>query len=74
MRHDDPSGDFGRQSRQRAIIEAVIKEGASLSSLTKYDEVFDALGNNIQTNLTFDDMMDIQKNYRDASKALPNRP
>ncbi|QYF84847.1 LytR family transcriptional regulator [Brevibacterium sp. PAMC21349] len=70
MRHDDPSGDFGRQSRQRAIIEAVIKEGASLSSLTKYDEVFDALGNNIQTNLTFNDMMDIQKNYRDASKSI----
>ncbi|MEA3573910.1 polyisoprenyl-teichoic acid--peptidoglycan teichoic acid transferase TagU [Peribacillus frigoritolerans] len=70
MRHDDPSGDFGRQSRQRAIIEAVIKEGASLSSLTKFDEVFDALGNNIQTNLTFDDMMDIQKNYRDASKSI----
>ncbi|CAH0233133.1 LytR family transcriptional regulator [Peribacillus sp. Bi134] len=70
MRHDDPSGDFGRQSRQRAIIEAVIKEGASLSSLTKYDEVFAALGNNIQTNLTFDDMMDIQKNYRDASKSI----
>ncbi|MDR4925459.1 LytR family transcriptional regulator [Peribacillus simplex] len=70
MRHDDPSGDFGRQSRQRSIIEAVIKEGASLSSLTKYNEVFDALGNNIQTNLTFDDMMDIQKNYRDASKSI----
>lgn len=70
MRHDDPNGDFGRQSRQRAIIEAVIKEGASLSSLTKYDEVFAALGNNIQTNLTFDDMMDIQKNYRDASKSI----
>lgn len=70
MRHDDPSGDFGRQSRQRAIIEAVIKEGASLSSLTKYDEVFAALGNNIQTNLTFDDMMDIQKNYRGASKSI----
>ncbi|MGN7396896.1 polyisoprenyl-teichoic acid--peptidoglycan teichoic acid transferase TagU [Peribacillus frigoritolerans] len=70
MRHDDPSGDFGRQSRQRSIIEAVIKEGASLSSLTKYDEVFAALGNNIQTNLTFDDMMDIQKNYRDASKSI----
>ncbi|MED4694917.1 LytR family transcriptional regulator [Peribacillus frigoritolerans] len=70
MRHDDPSGDFGRQSRQRAIIEAVIKEGASLSSLTKYDEVFAALGNNIQTNLAFDDMMDIQKNYRDASKSI----
>ncbi|MFK9117563.1 LytR family transcriptional regulator [Peribacillus frigoritolerans] len=70
MRYDDPNGDYGRQSRQRSIIEAVIKEGASLSSLTKYDEVFAAIGNNIQTNLTFDDMMDIQKNYRDASKSI----
>ena len=70
MRYDDPNGDFGRQSRQRSIIEAVIKEGASLSSLTKYDDVFDALSKNIQTNLTFDDMMDIQKNYRDASKSI----
>ncbi|MFE4425918.1 LytR family transcriptional regulator [Peribacillus butanolivorans] len=70
MRHDDPNGDFGRQSRQRSIIEAVIKEGASISSLTKYDEVFGALSKNIQTNLTFDDMMDIQKNYRAASKDI----
>ncbi|MGE1162164.1 LytR family transcriptional regulator [Peribacillus simplex] len=70
MRHDDPNGDFGRQSRQRSIIEAVIREGASVSSLTKYNDVFEALGNNIQTNLTFDDMMDIQKNYRDASKSI----
>ncbi|MGG3497053.1 LytR family transcriptional regulator [Peribacillus simplex] len=70
MRHDDPNGDFGRQSRQRSIIEAVIREGASVSSLTKYNDVFDALGNNIQTNLTFADMMDIQKNYRDASKSI----
>ncbi|MFK4391682.1 LytR family transcriptional regulator [Bacillus sp. AFS026049] len=70
MRYDDPNGDYGRQSRQRSIIEAVIKEGASLSSLTKYDDVFDALSKNIQTNLTFDDMMDIQKNYRDASKSI----
>ncbi|KON70179.1 trascriptional regulator [Peribacillus butanolivorans] len=70
MRYDDPNGDYGRQSRQRSIIEAVITEGASISSLTKYDKVFDALSRNIQTNLTFDDMMDIQKNYRDASKDI----
>lgn len=70
MRYEDPNGDFGRQSRQRAIIEAVIKEGASVSTLTSYDDVFDALSKNIQTNLTFDDMMDIQKNYRDASNDI----
>ncbi|WP_057911630.1 LytR family transcriptional regulator [Peribacillus muralis] len=70
MRYEDPNGDYGRQSRQRSIIEAVIREGASVSSLTKYDDVFDALSKNIQTNLTFDDMMDIQKHYREASKSI----
>lgn len=70
MRYEDPNGDFGRQSRQRSIIEAVIKEGASVATLTSYRDVFDALSKNIQTNLTFDDMMDIQKNYRQASRNI----
>lgn len=64
MRYEDPRGDFGRQTRQRQIIQAVIKEGASLSSLTNFSTIFSALGSNIKTNLTFDQMMDIQKNYK----------
>ncbi|MED4206270.1 LytR family transcriptional regulator [Neobacillus mesonae] len=67
MRHEDPRGDFGRQLRQREIIQGVLREGASLSSLTKYQSIFTALGNNVRTNLTFDQMMDIQKNYRGAA-------
>ncbi|MEH6955480.1 polyisoprenyl-teichoic acid--peptidoglycan teichoic acid transferase TagU [Neobacillus drentensis] len=67
MRHEDPRGDFGRQLRQREIIQGVLREGASLSSITKYQSIFAALGNNVRTNLTFDQMMDIQKNYRSAA-------
>ncbi|WP_286229712.1 LytR family transcriptional regulator [Neobacillus mesonae] len=67
MRHEDPRGDFGRQLRQREIIQGVLREGASLSSLTKYQSIFTALGNNVRTNLTFDQMMNIQKNYRSAA-------
>jgi polyisoprenyl-teichoic acid--peptidoglycan teichoic acid transferase len=70
MRHEDPRGDFGRQMRQRQIIQGVIKEGASLSSLTNYSNIFKALGSNVKTNLTFDQMMDIQKNYKDAAKDI----
>ncbi|MFC0475553.1 LytR family transcriptional regulator [Robertmurraya beringensis] len=70
MRYEDPRGDFGRQQRQRQIIQAVIKKGASLSSLTKYDEVFEALGNNVKTNLVFSEMVDIQKNYKEAAKNM----
>ncbi|TDK62180.1 LytR family transcriptional regulator [Bacillus salipaludis] len=67
MRHEDPRGDFGRQLRQREIIQGVLREGASLSSLTKYQSIFSALGNNVRTNLTFDQIKDIQKNYRAAA-------
>ncbi|MBS4191139.1 LytR family transcriptional regulator [Bacillus sp. FJAT-49705] len=70
MRYDDPRGDFGRQLRQRQIIQAVLKKGASLSSLANYKEIFQALGNNIKTNLEFEEMIDIQKNYRVAVKTV----
>lgn len=70
MRYEDPNGDFGRQLRQRQIIQAIIKKGASLSSLTNYKDIFKAIGNNIKTNLTFDEMVDIQKRYRSASKQI----
>ncbi|MGG3915952.1 LytR family transcriptional regulator [Rossellomorea vietnamensis] len=70
MRYDDPRGDFGRQLRQREVIQAVIREGASVSSLWNYDNIFDALGNNVKTNLKFEEMVDIQKHYKSASKDI----
>lgn len=70
MRYDDPNGDFGRQARQRKVIEAVIKQGASLTTLTNYKDIFDTLGENIQTNLTFKEMKTIQSNYRSAVKNI----
>lgn len=70
MRYEDARGDFGRQLRQREVIQAVIKEGASLSSLTNYQKIFSALGKNIKTNLVFNEMVNIQKNYRNAAKTV----
>ncbi len=66
MRKEDPRGDFGRQLRQRQIIEGVIEEGASVQSLANYGNILDAIGTNVRTNLTFDDMKQIQSNYKDA--------
>ncbi|HEY2421752.1 MAG TPA: LytR family transcriptional regulator [Neobacillus sp.] len=66
MRYEDPRGDFGRQTRQRQILQAVIKEGTSISTLANFSNIFTALGANIKTNLTFNQMVDIQKNYRGA--------
>lgn len=70
MRYEDPRGDFGRQARQRQIIQAVIKEGASLSTLTNFGDIFKALGSNVKTSLKFDEMVTIQSKYKTASKDM----
>jgi polyisoprenyl-teichoic acid--peptidoglycan teichoic acid transferase len=73
MRKEDPKGDFGRQERQRQVIQEVIKQGASLSTLAKVDDILGVLGNNVKTNLTFEQMLDIQKNYKEAAGNLEQR-
>lgn len=70
MRYEDPRGDFGRQLRQRQIIQGVINEGASLNSLANFGDIFSALGNNVKTDLAFDEMITIQSKYKDASKQM----
>jgi polyisoprenyl-teichoic acid--peptidoglycan teichoic acid transferase len=66
MRKKDPQGDFGRQERQRQVIQGVISKGASFSSITRFDDIFGALGDNVRTNMTFEEMIDIQQNYKAA--------
>ncbi len=66
MRKQDARGDFGRQDRQKQVLQAVMRKGASANSLMNYNEIFDALGTNVRTNMSFDEMKDVQKNYRDA--------
>jgi polyisoprenyl-teichoic acid--peptidoglycan teichoic acid transferase len=68
MRYQDKRGDFGRQERQRQVINAIIDKGARASSLTKFDDVLDVLGKHVKTNMTFSEMKDIQKNYSGARK------
>lgn len=66
MRYEDPRGDFGRQDRQKQVIQGVMRKGASINSLWNYKDIFDALGQNVRTNMTFDEMVDVQRNYQSA--------
>lgn len=66
MRKQDPRGDFGRQDRQKQVIQGIMREGASVNSLVNYRDIFQALGTNVRTNMEFSEMMDVQKNYRSA--------
>lgn len=66
MRYDDPRGDFGRQDRQKQVIQGIIDKGASITSVTKIDDILGALGNNVTTDISFDEMKTIQANYKGA--------
>ncbi|GEB78364.1 LCP family glycopolymer transferase [Sporolactobacillus inulinus] len=72
MRHLDPQGDFGRNERQREVIMAIVNKMANVSSVTRYSQILDALGDNVKTNLAFDDMKNLAFNYRDARKNMIN--
>lgn len=52
-KHDS---DIARGERQQDIIKAIANKALSISSISKYDDVIMAIGDNMKTNLTFDDM------------------
>lgn len=66
MRHQDPAGDFGRNDRQRQVIEAIIDKAAHFSSVTRFDDILNAIGDNVKTDISFEQMKHIGKNYRSA--------
>jgi anionic cell wall polymer biosynthesis LytR-Cps2A-Psr (LCP) family protein len=52
------------------VVQAVINKGASFSGLTNLDSILGAIGGNVRTDLNTDEMMDIQKNYKEARHDL----
>jgi polyisoprenyl-teichoic acid--peptidoglycan teichoic acid transferase len=70
MRYEDPRGDLGRNDRQRQVIKSIINKGARVSSITKFDNILNILSENVKTNMTFEEMKDIQKNYKGARQNI----
>lgn len=48
--------DIDRGKRQQEIIKTIVKQSASGSTLFKLDDLIKAVGNNMNTNLTFEEM------------------
>ncbi|MEO4054161.1 LCP family protein [Solibacillus sp. CAU 1738] len=48
--------DIERGKRQQEILKAIAKQAASVSSITKYDDLIEAVGNNMKTDMTFKEM------------------
>lgn len=67
MRYQDPNGDFGRQDRQKQVIQGVMQQGMSVNSVLKLNAILDAVGDNVRTNMAYSEMVDVQSNYRSAA-------
>lgn len=63
MRHQDPLGDYGRQQRQQQIIKALLPKLLTLRGLNNYQKILDSIANGMQTDLSFDDMVGLLRNY-----------
>lgn len=70
MRHLDPDGDFGRNARQRQVIEAVINKGANIKSVGRIDDLLDVLGKNVQTNINLASMRHLLTDYRNVHHSV----
>ena len=70
MRKSDPNGDYGRQERQRSVVEATVRKMASVESVLNYQGVLNSLSANMQTNMSFDDMVDAFTKYNSATRSI----
>lgn len=70
MRHEDPRGDFGRNLRQRQVITGVMEKGKSLSSVSNMENILNAVGGNVTTNLSFDDMKRLVSDYKSCRENI----
>ncbi|MBM7618035.1 LCP family protein required for cell wall assembly [Weissella uvarum] len=63
MRYQDPEGDYGRQARQRLVLEALAKKVKSNPLKLANPDFLEAMSKSIKTDLKFNDMENIGGNY-----------
>ncbi|MGR8773831.1 LCP family glycopolymer transferase [Leuconostoc citreum] len=68
MRYDDPQGDYGRQLRQRLVLKALLKKSASISTLMNA-KFMASISTNVETDMTYADIMNLAKKYMPATKS-----
>jgi LCP family protein required for cell wall assembly len=53
-RHQD--SDIQRGERQQQAMKAIMDKATSFNAISKYDNIIEAVGKNMKTNMTFDEM------------------
>ncbi|MFJ7735031.1 LCP family protein [Lysinibacillus sp. NPDC097287] len=63
IRYGDPRGDFGRQVRQKQLLEALLSEAKNPKILLQLNDIFKVFGENVKMNFTASQLRDLQKLY-----------
>ncbi|MDR0921234.1 MAG: LCP family protein [Lactobacillales bacterium] len=72
MRHEDPTGDIGRQKRQREVVELIARKLLSVDGFSQYQKVLKAIEKNMKTNIPLNDIKLLAQSYRDAFDKVEN--
>ena len=68
MRYDDPDGDYGRQKRQREVIQKVVAKLLKMDSIGSYKKILSAVSSNVQTSIdlgdTNEDILKVQNRIK----------
>lgn len=64
MRKEDPRGDFGRQMRQRQVLESIFHKAVSFNLIWQAPSILETIRDSVETNLTFDEMIQFQSLYK----------
>lgn len=70
MRKVDPMGDYGRQQRQQLVVQAVVDKAKAHPTKLVNKKFLNLLSDNIQTDLTFDDLLTIVGKYAGAANKV----
>lgn len=57
-------GDYGRQERQRQVVQGLISKMASFDSILNFQTVFSTMSSNIETDLGFVNLVQLFADYR----------
>lgn len=66
MRKEDPEGDFGRQKRQRQVLESLMKDISSANVLWQAPSILKSIRKHVETNIAFNEMIEFASNYKDT--------
>lgn len=68
MRHQDPLGDHGRNTRQQDVIKNLLDKIVSFQSLSNFTQLTDAVGNNLSYSIDPSDFLTLATIYKDTPK------